>query len=247
MSVHKNLTGADLHEPKGADTALSGQVYVSNGVGGGVWTAASSIVTNTAFTTGDTKYTFKTTADTTWVLWVDGTIGDGSSGATIRANADTASLFALFWNNCSNTICPVSSGRGVSAVADYAAHKTITLPLGPGHSIGIAGSGAGLTTRTLGASVGSETATISTTNLPPYTPLGTVVTTGTVAGTGQAVAGSLGGAGAVVFTVISGGSANGWALSFTGSSTFTGTAQGGASTPFSIIQPTTYLNMMIKL
>jgi len=36
---HASLTGANLHEPKGADTAALGTVYVSNGAGGGTWSA----------------------------------------------------------------------------------------------------------------------------------------------------------------------------------------------------------------
>lgn len=46
MSLHKDLTGAELHEPKGADSASSGQVYVSNGAGSGVWTDRYSGVYN---------------------------------------------------------------------------------------------------------------------------------------------------------------------------------------------------------
>lgn len=47
MSVwHKNLTGADLHEPKGAATASSGQVYVSDGAGSGIWQNPLSSVVN---------------------------------------------------------------------------------------------------------------------------------------------------------------------------------------------------------
>lgn len=38
MSVlHKDLTGAELHEPKGIETAASADVYVANGLGSGVW------------------------------------------------------------------------------------------------------------------------------------------------------------------------------------------------------------------
>lgn len=36
--LHSSLTSSELHEPKGADTATSGQVYVSNGSGSGSWT-----------------------------------------------------------------------------------------------------------------------------------------------------------------------------------------------------------------
>lgn len=37
MPEHKDLTGADLHEPKGVDTAAAGQVYVADGLGSGTW------------------------------------------------------------------------------------------------------------------------------------------------------------------------------------------------------------------
>lgn len=35
--AHSTLTGSQLHEPKGADTASTGTVYVSNGAGSGSW------------------------------------------------------------------------------------------------------------------------------------------------------------------------------------------------------------------
>lgn len=35
--LHSQLTGADLHEPKGIDTALAGEVYVADGAGSGSW------------------------------------------------------------------------------------------------------------------------------------------------------------------------------------------------------------------
>lgn len=34
---HRDLVGAQLHEPKGADTALAGTVYTSDGLGSGTW------------------------------------------------------------------------------------------------------------------------------------------------------------------------------------------------------------------
>lgn len=243
MSVHRNLTGADLHEPKGADTALSGQVYVANGTGGGVWTDASTIITNTAFTTGDLKNTHKTAADAGWVMWSDGSIGDASSSATIRANADTSSLFTLYWNSYSNTLCPVSGGRGVSAAADFAAHKRLSVPVGAGRAFGLAGTGSGLTARTLGdGSIGSETRSLVTANLPAYTPTGTVSSVMNYPGTSGIVQ--------VTGTnnVGVGGTATGGQLVTANiTSTFTGVAQGGTSTSFSIVPPMTYINVMIKL
>lgn len=50
MAEHSTLTGAELHEPKGAASATSGQVYVSNGAGSGTWTkpAASNVTVTDA-------------------------------------------------------------------------------------------------------------------------------------------------------------------------------------------------------
>lgn len=41
---HSTLTGADLHEPKGADTAAASLVYVSDGAGSGSWVDATNAV-----------------------------------------------------------------------------------------------------------------------------------------------------------------------------------------------------------
>lgn len=38
MALHKDLTGAELHEPKGAASATDGTVYVADGAGSGNWT-----------------------------------------------------------------------------------------------------------------------------------------------------------------------------------------------------------------
>lgn len=59
------------------------------------------------------------------------TIGNASSNATSRANADTYWLFVRIWTDCPNAQCPLfnSSGgavaRGGSANADYAANNAI--------------------------------------------------------------------------------------------------------------------------
>lgn len=39
---HASLTGAEVHEPKGADTAHLGEVYISNGTGSGSWGAVGT-------------------------------------------------------------------------------------------------------------------------------------------------------------------------------------------------------------
>lgn len=242
-SVHKNLTGSDLHEPKGADTALVGTVYVSDGAGSGSWQSASSIITNQAFTTGDAKLTYKTSADTGWVIFNDGTLGDSSSGGTTRANADTSALFTLLYGLPVGLT--VSGGRGANAAADFAAHKTITLPKTLGRALAVYGAGSGLTSRALGDLFSSaETITLLTANLPPYTPVGTVASSSAVTG-GNAglINGSNSGSGFSSGGVFPASTS----ITVTTTSTFTGTAQGGVSTAFTNMQPTAFINVMVKL
>lgn len=95
----------------------------SSGGGGG-----GGVDPATIFQTGDCLWLDVQGTRTGWVRDNGRTIGSASSGATERANADTSALFAYLWTNFSNTICPVSTGRGASAAADFAANKTITLP-----------------------------------------------------------------------------------------------------------------------
>lgn len=120
-------------------------------------------------TTGDVKPTIKTVADTGWVMLNDGTIGDASSGASTRANADTSALFTLMWNNIIDTWCPVVGGRGGSAAADFAAHKKITLPKALGRALGASGAGSGLTSRALGQNLGEETHQLTIPEMPSHT------------------------------------------------------------------------------
>jgi hypothetical protein len=43
---HKNLTGDQLHEPKGAETAAAGSVYVADGAGSGTWSDPVESINN---------------------------------------------------------------------------------------------------------------------------------------------------------------------------------------------------------
>lgn len=76
--------------------------------------------------TGDVKLTYDTKIDG-WVSANDGTIGDASSGASTRANIDTWPLYSLLWNGVLDHWAPVITGRGASAIADFSAHKKLTL------------------------------------------------------------------------------------------------------------------------
>lgn len=213
-----------------------------------------------SFSTGDMKPTLKIVADTGWLMMFDESIGNvGSTGAF--QGAAYQALYLLIWNAISNptgnAFAPVSGGLGVSAAADWAGLKSLILPKTLGRVLGNSGNGGttGLTSRALGSSFGAETATLVTANLPAYTPAGTNgssaanvnspgnVVTGTVALPLTAQTGS--GTGAATGTGFASGVV---ASSGTASAqTFAGTAQGGSSTAFSIMQPTGFVNWMIKL
>lgn len=121
------------------------------------------------WSTGDIKLTMKTAADSGWVLCNDTSIGNAGSGATGRANADTAALYTLLWDNVIDTWAPVSGGRGASAAADFAALKTLTLPRTLGRALAVFGTGSGLTARVLGEFLGTETHALTEAQMPAHT------------------------------------------------------------------------------
>lgn len=64
MPLHKDLTGAEIHEPKGVESALSGTVYVANGSGSGSWTnLGGNRVTLTTLTSEGGNLTIPTGAN----------------------------------------------------------------------------------------------------------------------------------------------------------------------------------------
>jgi microcystin-dependent protein len=121
-------------------------------------------------------------------VWASGkTIGNASSNATERANADTLALFTLFWNDFTNTTLPiytsagVLSTRGANATADWAANKAIAIPDKRGRvSIGkdnmggtsanrITDAAVGIDGDVLGDSGGAETQTLTSAQMPTHT------------------------------------------------------------------------------
>lgn len=200
--------------------------------------------------TGDGKLTFKSVADYGWIMATDGTIGDGSSGATY-ANANAAALFTLIYNGVPNTYAPLldSSGspvaRGANAAADFAAHCRLTFPLQLGRALAISGAGSGLTSHILGQTAGAETQLVLQANLP-IVSLTTSINSGqgghshSVQNQGSAQSG-----GGVNAGTIAGGSGT------TGTSTLPAmsgtTPLGGSATPLATVPPEAFWNVMVKL
>jgi microcystin-dependent protein len=201
-----------------------------------------------SFDTGDVKHTAKSSAPSGWVLMNDGTIGDASSSATTRANADCHALFVLLWNNISNTYCPVAGGRGSSAEADWSTHHQISIPKALGRALASAGAGSGLTSRALGQILGEETHTLTAAEQASMSVSGSA--SGTVSiGINlpvQETEGDGGGAnslqgssdGAVTTMAVSGSSSVSLGIS--------GTAAGSGAAHENM-QPTLFLNFLMKL
>jgi hypothetical protein len=193
-------------------------------------------------------------------------IGIGGSGATERANADTQALWVYLYNADANLA--VSGGRSGVALTDYNAGKVLSLPDFRGKAIaglddmGSAPAGVltpihyGTDPTILGsASSAGQARSIGTTNLPAYTPAGSVgvaLHAGAVATIPVANLTSVGGA-TDTNKISLKNNANADAgtlsvpLSTTFDTSFTGTAQGGLNTPLSIIQPTMVITIYCKL
>lgn len=106
----------------------------------------------------------------------------------------------------------------------------------------------GLNGDTLGDTGGGETQTLATANLPAYTPTGTVAISALAQKTRESTFG-----GGTDSTSLAQGNLSGNLLSpngqpfQSGTASFTGTAQGGTSTAFGIVQPTIILNKLLRI
>lgn len=144
----------------------------SSGGGGG----GGSVDPTTIIATGDFKWNYNTGVLSGFVRCNGRTIGNATSGATERANADTSALFSFLWTADANLA--VSGGRGASAAADYAANKTIALPdcrgrvvaglsdMGNSDSGRISTTYFGCTGLVLGCGGGAESTTLTLAQLP---------------------------------------------------------------------------------
>lgn len=131
-----------------------------------------SVDATTVLATGDIKTRYGTGTLSGFVRLNGRTIGSATSGASERANSDCDALFEYLWAADANL--SVSTGRGASAAADWAANKQLTLPDARGRVLAslddMGNSAAGrltsLSATTLGASGGKELLTLLRSDLP---------------------------------------------------------------------------------
>jgi len=156
---------------------------------GGVTLFAGATSKEIGWTVGDIKTSFRILDISNKWLRCDGrTIGNTSSGATARANADMYTLYAHLWDNSSNTwlVIQNSSGvgttRGATALDDFNANKRLPLPDFRGRSeIGMddptGSSAAGVNTNSyadaLGGTGGAQVHTLTVAEMPGHSHSGT--------------------------------------------------------------------------
>jgi hypothetical protein len=225
-------------------------IGASSGSGSG-----SVVDATTVLAVGDLKARYGTGALSGFVRANGRTIGSATSGASERANSDCQELFEYLWTEDANLT--VSTGRGATAAADWAANKTITLPDWRGRALAflddMGNSAAGRLTATyfgvaattLGAAGGSESKVLLTANLPPYTPAGT--NTGGAASFTYTNASFQSGSNSVNGTAITTSSSSTTVPTLFTQPTFTGTAQGGVSTPVAVASPAMLATIYLKL
>lgn len=200
-----------------------------------------------------------------WLLASGLTIGNASSNATARANADVSDLYQALWNSDAQLLIYTSGGvlttRGASAAADYAANKALALPDYRGRTLAgkdnMGGSAASRLTSTtmtpdgnsLGATGGAQTVTGTVTTTDSGTITGTTSGSLTVSGT------TTGADVANVFASGTGGPAtplghaHGLVGNTSGSLTVSGTFAGtgtGSTNAMNNVQPTALVNYIIK-
>lgn len=103
-----------------------------------------------------------------------------SSGGTVNGTVYYRA-YEYLWTNVSDTYAPVAGGRGLTAAADFAANKAITIPdftnMSPmqvGSIVNSAGrNNIGASTVASTGSISINAVTLSISNLPPHTHPGT--------------------------------------------------------------------------
>jgi hypothetical protein len=139
---HAALTGSDLHEPKGAASASSGQVYVADGAGTGAWTTPKTSYVILAgrwddISTAETIYlpvpvagTIKkiyvslqnaiTTADSALTFTINGVAITGSAITAAQSGSAAGTVFS----SSPSGLNTVAAGQYVSCVTDGGSSTT---------------------------------------------------------------------------------------------------------------------------
>jgi hypothetical protein len=224
----------------------------SSGGGGG----GGTVDPTTIMATGDLKARYGTGPLSGFVRANGLTIGNASSGATERANADTQALFIYLCGADANLV--MTPPRSGNCLTDYNANKVLATPDWRGRALAflddmgnsaagrLSASYFGATATVLGAAGGAENVTMAANNLIQHTHANTLNDPGHTHGFGIGVSGGApvgvpqGQSGGAAYSVNTG-------VGLTGM-TITNAATGFASpTPMRTVQPTMLATIYMKL
>lgn len=181
--------------------------------------------------TGTCWLTFAPSAPEGWVMADDGTIGSTSSGAS-HASEATKDLFYMLWSLPATPIYTATGNlreKGSTADIDWYANARLGLPRTLGRVLGVAGMGEGLTPRYNGETIGEEKHTMLEEELAAHSHSYTARTRHGEHGHYSSAC-------------------NWWSDGDSGSAYATGVmTTTGESQPFNVMQPTSFMNLIIKL
>jgi hypothetical protein len=150
---HANIPNANLHEPKGASTASSGQVYVADGAGSGSFTDPEDLsIVGLGYSVLNVRIDDISTAGSEWVVspWagditaiysvIDGAIGTGdctlsfeiggvavsSGNITITQSGSAAGDVDSSTPSSANTL---TQGQAIECITDGASTNTVSANL----------------------------------------------------------------------------------------------------------------------
>lgn len=100
MAEHNTLTGSQCHEPKGADTATAGGLYVADGTGSGDWLRYQGWAQyqDTDTTVGSPSQTLTAAARTLWTC----------DGGTLTVEKNPSDASSAMWNTTTNKHTPIA-------------------------------------------------------------------------------------------------------------------------------------------
>ena len=181
--------------------------------------------------TGTCWLTLAPSAPEGWVMADDGTIGSTSSGAS-HASEATKDLFYMLWSLPATPIYTATGNlreKGSTADIDWYANARLGLPRTLGRVLGVAGQGEGLTPRFNGETVGEEKHTMTVEELATHNHSYTAPSHHGKHGHYSS-------------------RCNWWSDGDSGGVKATGVmTDTGESQPFNVMQPTSFMNLIIKL
>jgi microcystin-dependent protein len=227
MTAHRDLSGSDIHEPKGIEDAADGQIYVADGSGSGAWESFSL-----AIPVGMISDYAGSSAPSGWLLCY----GQNVSRTTYSDLFTAISTTYGVGDGSTTFTLPDCRGR-VSAGKD---------DMGGSSANRLTDADDGLNGDTLGDTGGGETQVLVEANLAAHTHTFSATTSSDGAHTH-----SYGNAGGTESTANGGNSAADTSSGTTGSNgahthTVSGTTGStGSGTAFGIVQPTIIFNKII--